>query len=490
MKQCKIIVKDEVNCKIEGLELTERKALVKMFEYDVPGARYLPAVRLGRWNGKVSFFSLGGSSYVNLLPEILPFIDSRDYDIELEDLRTYSTTFKFAEVSEETFKHKNWPEGHLLAGTPIMLRNHQVVVCNNFLSNPQSLVVAATGSGKTMVTAALSYRVEKYGRSIVVVPNTDLVKQTSEDYENVGLDVGVFYGGKKDLGKTHTICTWQSLHALVKNSAKEDAEVTIQEFLEGVVCVIVDECHGIKADALKTMLTTVMATIPIRWGLTGTLPKSDMDGISLKVSIGEVVHKLAATELQEMGLLAKCHVNIIQLADTSDYKTYQDELKFLLGDPKRIGKLAHLIHSANNSGNTLVLVDRIAAGTALCDALNDISPDSTVFVSGGTKTKARAVEYQEVATSTNKIIIATYQIAAVGINIPRLFNVVLIEPGKSFIRTIQSIGRGLRMAPDKSFVQITDITSSCKFSKRHLTARKAFYKEAGYEFDVRKEKYD
>jgi superfamily II DNA or RNA helicase len=137
-----------------------------------------------------------------------------------------------------------------------------------------------------------------------------------------------------------------------------------------------------------------------------------------------------------------------------------------------------------------VLVDRIAAGTALCDALNDISPDSTVFVSGGTKTKARAVEYQEVATSTNKIIIATYQIAAVGINIPRLFNVVLIEPGKSFIRTIQSIGRGLRMAPDKSFVQITDITSSCKFSKRHLTARKAFYKEAGYEFDVRKEKYD
>jgi len=57
MKQCKIIVTDEVNVKITGLELTERKALVKMFEYDVPGARYIPAVRLGRGNGKVSFFS-------------------------------------------------------------------------------------------------------------------------------------------------------------------------------------------------------------------------------------------------------------------------------------------------------------------------------------------------------------------------------------------------------------------------------------------------
>ena len=72
MKQCKIIVKDEVNARIEGLELSERKALVKMFEYEIPGARYLPSVRLGRWNGKVSYFSLGGSTFINLLPEIIP----------------------------------------------------------------------------------------------------------------------------------------------------------------------------------------------------------------------------------------------------------------------------------------------------------------------------------------------------------------------------------------------------------------------------------
>jgi hypothetical protein len=55
MRECKIIVKDEVNIKIEGLELTERRTLMKKFEYEIPGARYLPAVRLGRWNGKVSF---------------------------------------------------------------------------------------------------------------------------------------------------------------------------------------------------------------------------------------------------------------------------------------------------------------------------------------------------------------------------------------------------------------------------------------------------
>ena len=101
----------------------------------------------------------------------------------------------------------------------------------------------------------------------------------------------------------------------------------------------------------------------------------------------------------------------------------------------------------------------------------------------------RKEEYDEVATSTNKIIVATYGVAAVGINIPRIFNLVLIEPGKSFVRVIQSIGRGIRKAEDKDHVQIYDITSSCKFAKRHLTQRKAFYKEANYPFDVEKLTY-
>ena len=86
-------------------------------------------------------------------------------------------------------------------------------------------------------------------------------------------------------------------------------------------------------------------------------------------------------------------------------------------------------------------------------------------------------------------MVATYGVAAVGINIPRIFNVVLIEPGKSFVRVIQSIGRGIRKAEDKDFVNIYDITSSCKFSKRHLTARKQFYKDAKYPFSVEKLHY-
>ena len=144
--------------------------------------------------------------------------------------------------------------------------------------------------------------------------------------------------------------------------------------------------------------------------------------------------------------------------------------------------MAALIQQVNETGNTLVLVDRVSAGQALVERLGD----RAVFVSGATKGTKRQEEYAEVAESTDKIIVATYGVAAVGINIPRIFNLVLIEPGKSFVRVIQSIGRGIRKAEDKDHVEIWDVTSTCKFAKRHLTKRKAYYREANYPFSQEK----
>jgi len=202
------------------------------------------------------------------------------------------------------------------------------------------------------------------------------------------------------------------------------------------------------------------------------------------VSLGNVIGKLSASELQDQGVLARCHVNIMQLQDGKEFTNYQSELKHLLEDSERLDKIASLINGINDTGNTLILVDRVNAGKEIVSRL-----PGSVFVSGATNMNERKEEYDEVATSTNKIIVATYGVAAVGINIPRIFNLVLIEPGKSFVRVIQSIGRGIRKAEDKDHVQIYDITSSCKFAKRHLTQRKAFYKEANYPFDVEKLTY-
>ena len=482
MRTATIIIRDEVNIKVDGLELDVRKKLVSTFKYEIPGARYQPAVRLGRWDGKVAYFQLGGSTYTNLLPEIIPILENFNYDIELDDQRDYCTTFEFDQVAEDTFANRVWPKAHPLEGQPIILRDYQVEIVNNFLANPQCLQEVATGAGKTIMTAALSHSVEQYGRSIVIVPNKSLVTQTEKDYINMGLDVGVYFGDRKDFGRQHTICTWQSLNVLLKNSKTHEVEISITEFLEDVVCVIVDEVHMAKADALKTLLTGVMARVPIRWGLTGTIPKEAYEFQALKCSIGPVISQLSASELQDRGVLAQCHVNIVQLVDHVEYKDYQSELKYLLEEKGRLDTMAELIKQVNLTGNTLVLVDRIAAGQGLLERLGD----RAVFVSGSTKNKTRQDEYDEIAISDDKIIVATYGIAAVGINIPRIFNLVLIEPGKSFVRVIQSIGRGIRKAEDKDHVQIWDITSTCKFAKRHLTKRKQFYKEASYPFSQEK----
>ena len=88
MKIALLRIKDEVNVKIEGLELTTRRKLQNRFKFEVPYARHMPAVKLGRWDGKVAFFQLGGSTYINLLPDIIPILEDEGYEVTGVDTGT------------------------------------------------------------------------------------------------------------------------------------------------------------------------------------------------------------------------------------------------------------------------------------------------------------------------------------------------------------------------------------------------------------------
>ncbi len=484
MASCKIVIKDEINVKIENLDLDTRKALVKKFKYEDPTARYRPAYKLGRWDGTISFFGIGGTTYLSMLPEVLEFLENRNYYIELEDLRI-SYDLQFQKISENFWGEKCWPKGHRFENQPIRLRDDQVEVINKFLENPQCLQEIATGFGKTITTATLAKICEKYGKTVTIVPNKSLVEQTEEDFVNCGLDVGVYYGDRKDLTKTHTICTWQSLNILDKKSLDNELEaLRLAEFLEDVKCVMVDEVHMATAEVLKKLLTQNLANAPIRWGLTGTIPKQDFEYQALRSSLGDVINRVSAYELQQKGVLSNCHVNIVQTIEWKEFGSYAEELKFLVTDDSRLGWFKTIIENISKSGNTLVLVNRIDTGKKLIELLDD-----AVFISGEVKTKDRKEEYDEVKTANNKIIIATFGVAAVGINIPRIFNLILLEPGKSFVRVIQSIGRGIRKADDKDHVEIWDVTATTKYAKRHLTERKRYYKDAKYPFTLEKVKY-
>ena len=481
MSNCRLVIKDEVNIKVEGLSVETRRKIVNKLKFDLPYARHMPAYKLGRWDGTKTYFGIGGTGYLAHLDVILPIIENDGYDIDVEDLRE-PHNLTFTKVSENYWadKGKTWPKGHPMAGQPIVLRDYQYDVINRFLENPQALQEVATGAGKTITTATLSHLCEPYGRTMVIVPNKSLVVQTEEDYRNLGLDVGVYFGDRKELGHTHTICTWQSLNVLDKKSYDNDS-LSLAEFCEDVCAIIVDEVHQAKADVLTKLLTQNFNKCAIRWGLTGTIPKEAWEFQGILASIGPVIGNVSAHDLQEKGVLAQLDIQILQTNDVEVFRGFQEEYSWLVTDEKRINWIANKIKEFSATGNTLVLVNRIDTG----DKLKKLLPDS-VFISGAVKLNDRKEEYDEVKTADDKIIVATYGVAAVGINIPRIFNLVLIEPGKSFVRVIQSIGRGIRKAEDKDFVQIWDITSTCKYAKRHLTERKKYYKEAKYPFALTK----
>ena len=186
MPTCRLIIEDEVNIKLEGLEVDIRRKLANALKFEVPYARYMPQYKLGRWDGKVAFFGIGGTGYVNHLNVVSDILHKQGVEIvDIVDKR-HPIDLQFTHVTERYWADQgvHWPEGHPAEGEEIILRDYQVEAINNFLDNPQSLQQIATGAGKTITTATLSHITERYGRSLVIVPNKSLVEQTEEDYIN------------------------------------------------------------------------------------------------------------------------------------------------------------------------------------------------------------------------------------------------------------------------------------------------------------------
>ena len=168
-----------------------------------------------------------------------------------------------------------------------------------------------------------------------------------------------------------------------------------------------------KADVLKELLTKDFAHIPLRWGLTGTIPSKTRTNI-LRACLGEVVNKLAASELQELGVLSNC----LRECSTDGrecrvFKLSTSELTYLTSDRERMKYVSGLIENIRKSGNTLVLVDRIKAGNLILENIPDAE-----FVSGVMKTTDRKDAYTEINEGTNSCGCGNIRSGGCRINIP------------------------------------------------------------------------
>ncbi len=107
----------------------------------------------------------------------------------------------------------------------------------------------------------------------------------------------------------------------------------------------------------------------------------------------------------------------------------------------------------------------------------------TFFVFGGTDTDTREQIRGIVETETNAIIVASYGVFSLGVNIRNLHNIIFASPTKSRIRNLQSIGRALRKDKRKNVATLYDIADDLKqgekvnYTLEHFKERVKIYKE-------------
>jgi superfamily II DNA or RNA helicase len=465
MPTAKLVIHDEVNVQFKGLDPETLSACQEELTFFVPGYVHMANVKLGWWDGRIRLLHQSGFTHFNLVEYLDSILIHGGYDIEIEDRRTWTDTIseQLGYIDDTYLRAFNDRDGN-----PITLWKHQVTGVNTAIQRGQGILELATGSGKTIICGIMAKIWSVHGNVVVIVPNIDLVIQTQHEFQKrVGIDCGIWYGERKER-KAITIATWQSLDHF-------------PELFNDVICVIVDEVHQAKAKVLSEMLSGPAKHVPFRFGCTGTLPKEDLFRKQIEGTIGKHIYIVRSKYLQDLGVLAEATIYQMKLGDSQNIKwtrsapyheLWKDELDWMFGDPERLAYKAITVEEiAEEFGNTLVLVQYRDHGKKLAALLPD-----AVSLDG--RNKDRTDHYEAFNAGDNNILICTYGIASTGIDIPRIFNLILIEPGKKFEKVMQTLGRGFRKAIDKSHINVFDICGDSGLSKKHAARRRTLYREA------------
>jgi superfamily II DNA or RNA helicase len=147
--------------------------------------------------------------------------------------------------------------------------------------------------------------------------------------------------------------------------------------------------------------------------------------------------------------------------------TYQEEIDYIVSNPKRNDFIKNLVLSLD--GNTLVLFQLVEKhGKNLFELIKTHAKNRHVFfVYGGTDVEVRESIRTITEKESNAIIVASYGVYSTGVNIRNLHNIVFASPSKSRIRNLQSIGRGLRIGDNKTKATLFDISDDLRIGKHN-----------------------
>jgi superfamily II DNA or RNA helicase len=238
--------------------------------------------------------------------------------------------------------------------------------------------------------------------------------------------------------------------------------------------VLVSNCHKIKSSNLITKNITKIKT-PHKFGFTGTLPKTKIDEWKIIGTFGPVIYEKSSKELRDEKYLTEAAIKVIKLNHSRPPKlNYKKELTFLYNNENRNNLIQKIVNKL--AKNSLILVNHLEQGEVLYELLS--SPTKEVyFVSGAMPVELRNDIIKKMEEQDNIICIAMASIFSTGINIKNLHYILFVAGGKSFIRTVQAIGRGLRLHKSKEKLVLIDFYDNMKYSTEHSIERKIFYDE-------------
>lgn len=312
---------------------------------------------------------------------------------------------------------------------------------------------------------------------MILVPDNGLVLQFNDEL-------------LKQYGVKQKVCLFYDKF----NTLDEDAEIVIANrplFLsrfdqykkiwkDGFDCLIVDEAHSIKRTN-KVSKCIEKVNTEYRFGFTGTLAENEEDKYKNLGILGPVRFEKTSKELRDAGFLSNVTVNALSLVGYEDTKhvsmKYLEEVEYLQSNSDRNNFISKLLFTLDK--NSLILVNYLAHGFELERILKENNKDGKkkiYFIRGEIDTDIREDIKKLMEKEDNIICIAITKIFSTGINIKNLHNIILAAGGKSSVTVVQSIGRGLRLHPNKKMLNIFDIhDSGLKFSEAHARARINIY---------------
>tara|TARA_B100000035_G_scaffold250107_1_gene219034 strand:+ start:3096 stop:4571 length:1476 start_codon:yes stop_codon:yes gene_type:complete len=485
----KVSKKNEVYLEVDTEPSTAR-SLSDFFTFEVPGARFMPAYRNRIWDGKIRLYSPAtGELYLGLLSYLEKWLIDYDEPYEISE-----------ELKDEKQIDRKILDGFIrqlnlrARGKSIRPRDYQVDAVDFAIRKHRALLLSPTASGKSLIIYILVryyellLREKQNDKILILVPTTSLVEQMTSDFIDYGWQEAyiqkVYSGHDRNVSKKVVISTWQSLYKMPR------------KYFEQFGCVIGDEAHLFKAKSLTSILTK-LHLCKYRFGLTGTLDGMQTHRLVLEGLFGGLNKVVSTKKLIDEKTLSSFKIRSLVLTYPEEEcklvkdMNYQDEIDYIVTHEKRNNFIKDLTLSLNS--NTLVLFQFVEKhGSVLYDLIKSNTDRQVFYVYGGTDTQTREQIREITEKEKNAIIVASYGTFSTGINIRNLHNIVFSSPSKSRIRTLQSIGRGLRRSESKDSAVLYDIAdditykSKRNFTLNHFMERINIYNEEQFDYEIKR----